>query len=385
MNKYKVALLALTTALIGLLPVTTIMAAADVRIESSLNVANVTAGNTQYVKSVDAKVDEVVKIQLYYHNMEQEDSGKIAKNVKAKISIPTAPGKAQVVSSQVGGDNTNVVNDTANINLSLPNARLEYVPGSAVWRHNIGTNTAVNYVNTPISDDVTKGGVTLGDEKPCFNFESYVTVLVRVKADAVSIDKQVRVLGEKTWTTENTAKAGDTVEYLITFKNQGNTTLNNVAVGDNMPAFVTYVSGSTMLKNGANPNGIKLNSDNITKGGIDVGNYTPGAVGYVWFQAKINDKLECGENVFKNVGLVRPEGMNAFYNTAITKVNMVCDKTTPTPTPTTTPTTTPQPQTPVLPEAGAEGLAGLAGLGTLGYATTAYLRSKKSLIAALKQ
>lgn len=354
-------------------------AAGQVAIESRTAVANVTAGDTTYSKAVNAKTDEVVKVQIWYHNKEEANSGKVANNLKVKVDLPTAPGKAQKVTGTVSADNANTVVDTANVNLDLDQSRLEYIPGSAVWRHNKGTNEAPNWVTEKISDQVVGTGIVLENAQPCFNFEANVTVLARVKTDAVSITKQVRIAGEKNWVTENTAKAGDTLEYQITFKNEGNTRLDNVVIGDNMPANLTYVKGSTKLKNGANPNGIAIPNDNIINGGINVGNYEPGAVGYVLIQAKINPTLNPGKSEFKNVALVKANN-TVIYNTAITRVTVPG-----TPVPPTTPVTPTTPTQPTLPQTGVEaGLAGLMGTGGLTYAGYFYRKSRKGLTDALK-
>lgn len=364
-------------------------AAGQVALEGRTAVANQTAGATTYTKSTNAKTDEVVKVQIWYHNKEEANSNKVANNLKVKIDLPTQPGKAQTVKGTISADNANTVTDTANVNLALDQSRLEYIPGSAQWRHNKGTNEQPNWVTEKISDQVVGTGIVLENAKPCFNYEANVTILARVKTPAVSITKQVRVLGEKEWKTENTAKAGDTLEYLISYKNEGNTTLNQVIIADNMPANVTYVPGTTMIKNASNPTGTKVNSDNITKGGINVGNYTPGSNGFVWFQAKIDSNLKPGNYTFKNVGIVRPEGMGEYFNAAKTNVT-VAGKPTPTPTtppvsPTPTPTTPVVPGQPTLPETGIEaGVAGLLGTGGLTYAGYFYRKSRKGLSAALK-
>jgi len=355
--------------------------AATVRIESNVGVANVTAGQTQYSKSVSAKVDEVVKVQVWYHNMENENSGLVANNLRVKIGYTTGQGTSQTISSRVSADNSNTVVDSANVNLSLNNAYLEYIPGSAKWRHNIGTNAAPNWVTQTVSDAVVTdpNGLVLENEQPCFNFEATVTALFRVKAQAVSITKQVRVVGQTQWVTENTANPGDILEYEITFKNEGNTVLNNVAVGDNLPPNMTYINGSTWLKNGNFPNGININSDNITNGGILVGNYNPGAVGYVLFRVQINPNLAPGSYEFRNVGIVRPQGMNEFYNIAITRVTVPGGGNNgggeqPTPTPGGS-----------IPRTGIETpIAGGLGASGLGYATYAYIRSRKGLKNALR-
>lgn len=362
----------LASMLVAALPMQAI-AVGNVQIESAAMIANVTAGDTQYKKAVNAKVDEVVKVQVWYHNKEEANSGKIANNLKVKIDVPNQPGKSQVFTSTVLADNSNTVVDTTTANLSADEVYLEYIPGSAFWRHNKGTNEAQNWVTENISDNVVNGGVVLESAQPCFNFEATVTILARVKAQGVSLTKQVRKAGETEWKTETSANAGDTLEYQIRFKNEGNVRLNNLDIVDNLPPHVTYVPGSTMLKNGAFPDGIKITSDKIVDGGINVGNYDPGAVGYVKFQVTVNkDFTVNGCYDLKNVAAVRTEAGKVVYNTAITKV---CVNTPPTPT-------TPQP---TLPQTGGEvALAGVMGSAGIGYGVTAYRRSKKNLKDALR-
>lgn len=373
MNLLKKLVLGVTTFAFAVIPVAT-NAQNNVRIESTVDVRNTTT-NTPYAASTSAKVDEVIAVQVWYHNMEEADSNKVADNVKVKIDLPSAPGKTQTIKSTVGGTNTNTVIDTATVNLSIAQANLEYIPGSAQWRHNAGTNANPNYVTQSISDAVVTGnGVVVEDAKPCFNFEATVTILVRVKAPVVSIVKEVRHEGETAWTQSNTAKAGETLDYQIRFKNEGNTTLKDVVIGDNLPPHMTYVNGSTKLRNGANPNGISISSNNVASGGIDVGNYAPGSVGYVLFKVKINEKLSCGTHKFENVGIVRPEGMNEYFNVAVTNVTVPCGggeipK-----------TVTEIPQTGAATAAG-----GLFGASALGYVTRSWLRSKKALLEALKR
>ena len=372
MNLIQKLMFGFGTLAMAVMPFTT-TATSHVSIESRLQVENTTT-NSGYVKTVPAKVDEVVAIQVWYHNREEANSGEIANNLKVNLNLPQGvKGKTQVVSSTTSADNSNTVNDSATINLSLDNAYLEFIPGQSIWRHNTGTNANPNWVNTTLSgaqeQQLLGGGLVLEDAQPCFNFESTVTVLARVRASVVNVTKQVRKLGETTWVTENSAKPGDKLEYRIRFENKGNTTLSNVIVGDNMPAHVTYINGTTKLLNMANPNGITLPSDNITKGGVNVGNYAIGSVGYVWFQAQIDPNLK-GNYTLTNVGVVKPEGMNETWNKAVTKVS------------TTVPQTPPTPEQ--LPETGVEGAAaGLAGSGALGYGVRGYIRSRRGLKNAL--
>lgn len=319
-------------ALAVMLPVAT-SAANMVKIEGSMGVANVTAGDTTYAHSVNATYNQVVKLQVYYHNTELPDSGKNAENLHVKINIPTTAGKVQKQTATISADNSNTVTDATTVNLDRSDAYLRYIPGSAVWRHNTGTNDNVKEVNTTISDNVvTSGtGVVLENEKPCYNFSATVTVLARVMVPGVSINKQVRVKGTTAWATSTAAKASDTVQYMITYKNTGNSEENNVVIGDKLPAGVTYVPGSTKLANDSAPTG-KSVADGVTTSGITIGSYAPGVNAFVLFDAKVPaaDKLACGNNLFRNIASAQPAGMNYYYNTADVNVNKVC-----TPPPTT--------------------------------------------------
>ena len=313
------------------------LAADTVQIEGAMGVANVTAGDTQYKSAVNATYDQVVKYQVYYHNRENPDSGKIAQNLNVKISLPNGAGKVQTANTTIKADNSNTVTDSATVNLDRADAYLQYIPGSAVWKHNVGDNTNINYQETKISDAiVTSGqGLTLENEKPCYNFSATVTVLARVMVPGVSIVKQVEKKGETNkWATSNIANPGDTLKYLITYKNTGNSVQNQVVIRDNLPPKLTLVPDTTYLADASHPSGVKA-ADTIAQGGINAGNFGVGANAFVTFEVKVPeaDQLACGDTEFRNVGVVRPEGMNEYYNTAITTVTKVC--------------TPPTPQTPV--------------------------------------
>jgi uncharacterized repeat protein (TIGR01451 family) len=372
------ALVAATLALI-IVPFAS-NAAQDVVLESSVNVANVTAGDTQYTKSVNAQVDDVVKIEVYIHNTELPDSGLVANNVRASIVIPTAPGTVQTIQSTVSSDNSNTVSDTATVNLSLATANLQYVPGSATWTHNVGTNTNVTYQTDKIGDAVVSGGEVLGNQDPCYNYESYVTVLARVMAPVVGITKTVKVAGSSApYAATDSANPGDTLEYALVIKNYGNTTLNNVVVGDNLPPNLTYVPGSTILVDSNTGGAGKALVDGITTGGVYVDDMAVGASETIFLKAKIATTLACGAHALQNVGIVKATGVTEVYNVATTNVNVPC-----TPVPPKPPVTPPTPTTP-LPDTGAGALAGVGGIGSIAYAGRAYLRSKKSLVDALRK
>lgn len=316
---------AASVGLAVLLPATTMAAA--VTIQGSMGVANVTAGETQYQPTTNATYNQVVRLQVYYHNTELPDSGKVAQNLRVKIDIPSAPGKTQTQTATISGDNTNTVTAKTTVNLDRSDAYLQFLPGSANWRHNTGTDQNPVWTDTAISDSVVTGGagLVLENEKPCYNYAATVTVLARVMVPGVSITKQVRAKGTTAWSTSMTGQPGQKVEYLISYANTGNTEQRNVVVADKLPAGVTYTPGSTQLANGLYPDG-KTMPDGVTSGGIIIGTYPAGIKAWIMFEATLpgTDKLSCGANLLRNMATVQPEGMNYFYNTADVTVNKDC-------------------------------------------------------------
>lgn len=351
----------------------------SVRIEADLGVANSTKGENTYKKSTNAQVDDIVKFEVWYHNKEDEDSGKVANNLKIKATIPSQKGSVQNVAATVSSDNSNTVTSDATVNLAQSNAYLEFIPGSVYWRHNAGTNQSPNFVTQQITDAVVTGagGAVIENTKPCFNFQATVTFLARVKADVIDVDKKVRVVGKSQWKDGNKARVEDTLEYQIKISNKGNTRLTNVLVGDNLPAYVSYVPGSTVITNKNHPNGDPVPSDNITTGGINIGNAGVGGVAYMSFKATLDsDKFKkCGDYILKNVAVVDSDQTGPYEDAAKTTVNVECEEGEKPPK---------KPPVEELPNTGVEGpLAGILGAGSLGTALRSYLRSRKSLAKAL--
>lgn len=387
MNLIKKALVGFTSMVLAVMPLAT-QAAADVKIESTVNVANVTGGVTPaYSESTSAKIDDVVRVSVWYHNREDANSGKVANDLKVKLSVPTkVQGKVQKVTSTVGASNSNTITDTATINLSVDRAYLEYIPGSGNWRHNTGSNSAPNWVNTKLTSAqeaaLFGSGVVLENAKPCFNFEATLTAEFRVRADIISIVKQVRVADKGSYVVENSAEPGDTLDYVLIIKNEGNTVLDEVQAGDNLPPYMTYVPGSTRIINSVTGKAGKALKDGVTSGGITIDDMSPGAVQYVYFKVKLANDIPVGNRKLKNVGITRAKTTNQIFNVAYTNVNVV--------KPGEVCTVDCQPETPdqpgTLPQTGIGGAAAAAtGSGALGYAVRGYIRSRRALVDALRR
>ena len=161
------------------------------------------------------------------------------------------------------------------------------------------------------------------------------------------IDKMVQLNGGKEWSEIVTAKAGDKVRYRIQFKNTGNTTLKNVVIRDVLPAGLTYVKGSTVLYNKANPNGKTVADGIVSDKGINIGEYAKGTEATVYFYATVNAALadNCNDTTLTNVveGKYNNDDKTIDKDTADVKVEGKDCK---------------EPEEPELPKTGAESMLG---------------------------
>jgi uncharacterized repeat protein (TIGR01451 family) len=316
---FVLAILGTTSVFIASSP---IKAAEDVPIESKLEVGNATQG-VGPAKSVNARVDDVVNITVWYHNIELPDSGRIAENVNVRIAIPGVKTQTHQVTSRVAGTNTNVVNDLATVNTSIA-SNLTYIPGTATRRYNAGTNESPNWVIAGIPDTVVSTGYNVPQLRPCWNFQESINVQARVTAALISITTQVKLEGTDGWVTSMNADEGANLAFLISIKNEGNERLTNVIVRDSLPAGMEFVPGSARLTNANYPNGYTL-SDGLVGAGVNIGNYGVGSNAYIRFNATIDDDLnQCGAYRFVNVAAVRSDQLGEYYNTAVVSTNNIC-------------------------------------------------------------
>lgn len=353
----KAAVLAGSTALFVLLLPIAATAQDAARLGGSFGVANVTNGDTTYKDAVNAAQGQTVKVQLYYVNNEAANSDKTAQNVRLKLTMPTSGGKAQVIRSSIKGDNTDPFDKQVTINTDRDDAVLQYIPGTAVWKHNTGTAEAPKIEETKLSDDVVTGaqGIVLETQKPGEAYGATVSVLAKVSVPGVVVTSQSQLKGQTgQWSGSNTAKPGDTMRYLISYQNSGSDAQRKVMVRTTLPVGAQIVPGTTMLTNAVTPAGAKFDSDSVSTTGIDIGNYGAGANAFVSFEAKLPaaERLKCGANELRNVATVKPENLNEYYGSSVTIVTRECAPTPPvTPTPPTNPTPPATPPTSPTPPA----------------------------------
>lgn len=142
-----------------------------------------------------------------------------------------------------------------------------------------------------------KDPLPLGDFVMTNVFGNLVSVrLPRPTKVELSLSKLVRNVSsnETVFVAENSANAGDTLEYKINFSNTGNTAADHVLLSDVIPANTQFIAGSTVIsRNGGAesslPDGIAT-TDNITLASIGAQEN-----GYVKFRVLTSSTLADGE------------------------------------------------------------------------------------------
>lgn len=266
------------------------------------------AANVWNANDIEVENGKEYVVRLYVHNNNPRGTEMVAKDVNANVYVPTESGKSLTVAGTITSSNAtpSKIWDEVVFKSSTNTFHLEYVTGSALIE-NKGKISG-----TKLSDNLVMGGTALGydslnGELPgCFGYSAFVTFRVKAVFEYdFSITKQVRLAGETEWKKQVYAKAGDTVEYKITYKNTSDSLEKDVILFDKLGSNQTYVKGSTKLFNSNHKSGITLESDGLTtKDGINIGNYEAGAAAVVTFQVTMkDDNLGCGgDNVLRSWG-----------------------------------------------------------------------------------
>jgi len=300
-----------------------------------VQVREINASNTTYADSISLSAGHTYVVSVYYHNNAASNlnaSGVgIAHGAYVMAQIPAVVDNGSAGTKAVGyvgaanATPAQVWDDVSFSNNTGSDIALRYVPGSATI-HNLGATNGQT-----MSDSIVTGGASLGfdslngDLPGCNQFAGFVTFEIKAEKPGFTITKEVRVAGSTTWSHSVNAKAGDTLEYRIQYINTGTTDQNNVTISDVLPAHVSYISGSTTLKNASNPTG-KSVSDNLTKDGINIGNYTSGSNAFVKFQAKVGSDISdfaCGKNSLTNTAIADTNN-GSKKSTAIVVISRQC-------------------------------------------------------------
>ena len=284
----------------------------------------------QWLDSQKVERGKEYVVRLYVHNNAASSLNLVAQNVTAKVTLPTTTGTSIQVNGFINSTNADPVEvyDHATFT-GGENFNLAYVPGTLKYYNNANGN------GFTIPESVfTSAGAKLGYSQMdgnipgCFQYAGYLTFVVKPQFAAkndFSMQKVVSKKGENKWVDNYTAKPGEEVDYMITYRNTGEVQQNNVTFRDKLPASMTYVDGSAKW---GNSRGTYTAVGNVTTTGVNVGSYAPGANAWLMFSAKVTsaDKLVCGANNLRNVAQVLPESMNPKEDDAIVTVSKECEE-----------------------------------------------------------
>ncbi|MDB5177809.1 MAG: exported protein of unknown function [Candidatus Saccharibacteria bacterium] len=355
--------------------------------------------STTWTDNMNVEKGKEYTVRVYVHNNAAANLNKVAQDVTAKVNLPTTTGKSIQVDGLISSSNASPTEvwDQANFK-SNEDFNLAYVAGSLKFENN-----AFGAAGTAIPESVfTNAGAKLGYDKldgkipGCFQYAGYLTFKVKPQfapTGDFTMSKEVSKHGANKWSENYEATPGETVDYLVEYKNTGEAQQDNVVVKDALPAGVTYVNDSTVLGNALNPAGIKTNNGVTTTSGINVGSYKKGGNAWVIFSAKVGTAKEliCGKNTLVNKATV-VTGYGTKEDTANVVVNNECKpneckpgipmgdkRCEDTPVTPVTPTT---PSTPAqLPTTGpTETILSILGLGSLIAGISYYIVSRRALL-----
>jgi uncharacterized repeat protein (TIGR01451 family) len=276
-------------------------------------------------------------LRVYYHNNAAKNLNLKATNTTVKVALPSGSKTSQQVTAYISADNATPKTVYDTVDLTAANKgyfELEYVAGSAILKNNSFTN------GVKLSDSIVTTGALVGFDKidgivpGCECYSGWVTLKLKVKMPSYSVEKQARLTGEgaDAWRETVTAKAGDTIQWLVTVRNTGTTTLEHIVVLDQVPGNMTVVPGSVKLINSNYPStnpyvypdsAIQANGSQIN---VDTGDYLANSTSYVRFNTTVTDEkqLVCGDNKFTNEAFATPKGYGAVHDKAYVVINKDC-------------------------------------------------------------
>jgi uncharacterized repeat protein (TIGR01451 family) len=339
------------------------------------------AGPSAYADQVNAEVGKEYTVRIYVHNNAHESTNAsglgVAKNTKVRVNVPNDLSNNQAITGYISADNDvdkngNPVNGELFDTVDLKNASkkfvLDYVEGSAKLV-NVGNTGG----GTVLSDEIIRGGVKIDDDNSrdgnlqgCFQFQSFVTIKVKVVEPKLKVEKQVRKAGQQVWQESVDTVPGDTVQWLIRVTNPGEVVQRKVVSSDLLPPHLEYVDGTALWHHSQKQN-IAYNFDQLEisdgDGGYIFGDYAANGGGFlIRFDTKVLGNFkDCSiriRNIANAKSELSPDEIQDVADVTITRQD--CDEEPPVeppeePEPPVIPPTTP----PELPNTGAGDVAGI--------------------------
>lgn len=179
------------------------------------------------------------------------------------------------------------------------------------------------------------------------------------KHPKLQMSKEIRVVGDATWSKRVTADSGDTIEYRITVTNTGDTPLQNVEIQDSLPTEVSFEDAALEGSTGVNE---FMVSELVGRGILIDSLYVDDKIEII-FTVTVGDTVDACDVPFKNIAYASADDVPEEQDYALAKV---CQPETPVNVVKAVKTPPPAPK---LPETGAAGvLVGFSITSFLGFA-----------------
>lgn len=299
-------------------------------------VRQVNEASNKWRDVVEVKGDDEYIVRMYVHNNAAANLNLVAENTRAKASIPNVLANEIKIQGQISANNATPkeIWDQVVFKSESRKFNIAYVAGTARYYTNVNPSEGFK-----VSDSlITSSGALLGYDKldgrvpGCFQYSGILTFRVKTQVQKqanFNVTKQVRKAGTTDWHKSIKVNPGEKIEYRLGYDNVGEVQQNNVIMKDTLPKSIKYTANTTYVKNATNPNGdgLKLQSNDLTTKGINIGNYKANANAFVKFDAKVAEEkdLVCGVNKLVNRVLVATEN-GSKENTATVEVERECEE-----------------------------------------------------------
>jgi hypothetical protein len=116
---------------------------------------------------VSAQPRDTIYFTVYYYNIEDPDSHRIAENVRVQVTAPANASSDCRWKFRVWADNSNTVRNS--VCLHLPKGAIaDRQIGFVTWRHNVSEwSNGLDWKSETISDDVVGKGARIDNAPPC--------------------------------------------------------------------------------------------------------------------------------------------------------------------------------------------------------------------------
>lgn len=172
-------------------------------------------------------------------------------------------------------------------------AIFNYNAGNSDSESSIQNQQNENSVNVYVDNNIyTKADDSELSDDPLL--DEYITEVYDINnlenASLVEVKVRNNSKDNPIWGDTVEINIGDQIEFQIEYKNTSEYTQNDVIVFNTLAENVKYVEGTSKKHDANNPNGVKINSDELfSSNGVNIGSFEPGTNSYINFTVEIID------------------------------------------------------------------------------------------------